>query len=92
MATIKFLLQSKSDNAPIYLRLSVNRDLVIKRKTGLFINPINWSLEKALPNNNTLENCLKNTDMFTAGAVHSIKPDIVAACVLHPVRFSSPGR
>ncbi|WP_242133381.1 phage integrase SAM-like domain-containing protein [Aestuariivivens marinum] len=49
MATVKYLLQSKSENAPIYLRLSVNRDLVIKRKTGLYINPENWSNDKSLP-------------------------------------------
>ena len=62
MATIKFLLQSKSDNAPIYLRLSVNRDLVIKRKTGLFINPKNWS-DKGLPKQTTNANKNLSTEL-----------------------------
>lgn len=30
MATIKFLLQSNTDNAPIYLRLSLNRSKSLK--------------------------------------------------------------
>jgi len=34
MATIKYLLQSKLDNAPIYLRLSLGRSNTLKRKTG----------------------------------------------------------
>ncbi|MEP3838896.1 MAG: phage integrase SAM-like domain-containing protein [Algibacter sp.] len=63
MATIKFLLQSKSDNAPIYLRLSVNRKLVIKRKTGLFINPKNWSLDKSLPKQTSVINKNLSTDL-----------------------------
>jgi integrase len=49
MATIKFQLQSKSSNAPIYLRLSLNRSKSIKRKTGLFINPKEWSAKTGLP-------------------------------------------
>lgn len=53
MATIKFLIQSKSENAPIYLRLSLGRAetskgekpkyISHKRKTGLTINPKDWS-------------------------------------------------
>jgi integrase len=60
MATIKFQLQSKSKNAPIYLRLSLGRDLKkstkektvyisFKRKTSLSINPKNWSTKTGLP-------------------------------------------
>lgn len=64
MATIKFLLQSNSDNAPIYLRLSVNRNTVIKRKTGLFINPKNWSSEKALPKQTTNTNKNLSTELL----------------------------
>ena len=56
MATIKFLLQSKSDNAPIYLRLSLNRLTSLKRKTGLFINPKDWSNATGLPKQNTNSN------------------------------------
>lgn len=49
MATIRYQLQSKSSNAPIYLRLSLNRTKSIKRKTGLFINPKEWSAKTGLP-------------------------------------------
>ncbi|MFH4968588.1 phage integrase SAM-like domain-containing protein [Gaetbulibacter sp. M240] len=64
MATIKFLLQSKSKNAPIYLRLSVNRDLVIKRKTGLFISPNNWSKNTGLPKQTSASNKNLSTDLL----------------------------
>ena len=43
MATIKYQLQSKSENAPIYLRLSLGRNKLYKRKTSLSINPKEWS-------------------------------------------------
>ena len=43
MATIKYLLQSKSENAPIYLRLSLGRGKLYKRKTSLSISPKEWS-------------------------------------------------
>jgi integrase len=64
MATIKFLLQSKSDNAPIYLRLSVNRGLVIKRKMGLFINPKEWSISTGLPKQTTNSNKNLSTELL----------------------------
>jgi integrase len=43
MATLKFLLQSKSDNANVYVRYSVNRKTIIYRKTGFVINAKDWS-------------------------------------------------
>jgi len=49
MATIKYLLQSKNDNANIYIRFSINRESVWKRKTGFIINPTDWSLTKGQP-------------------------------------------
>ena len=49
MATIKYLLQSKKDSASIYLRFSLNRESVWKRKTGLIINPADWSTTKGQP-------------------------------------------
>lgn len=52
MATIKYQLQSKSNNAPIYLRLSISRDKNLKRKTGLYINPKDWSTSTGLPKQN----------------------------------------
>ena len=70
MATIKFLLQSKSDNAPIYLRLSVNRSISLKRKTGLFINPKDWSVATGLPKQNTSSN--KNLSTKLTGLSNGI--------------------
>ena len=49
MATINFRLQSKSDNAPIYLRLNLNAKQSYKRKTGLFIDSKKWT-SKNQPN------------------------------------------
>ncbi|WP_330442265.1 site-specific integrase [Flavobacterium sp. C4GT6] len=42
MATIKFLLQSTSSTAPIYLRLSLGRNNTLKRKTGYIIDAKAW--------------------------------------------------
>ena len=50
MATIKFLLQSKANPSNIYVRFSAGRNSVFKRKTGLFIDPKDWSSTKAMPN------------------------------------------
>lgn len=52
MATIKFLLQGKGETANVYLRLSVNRETVIKRKTNFVINSKDWSLKKGMPMGN----------------------------------------
>ncbi len=49
MATIKFLLQSKSKSSPVYCRLSIGRGNTPTRKTGLTCNPLNWSKPKGLP-------------------------------------------
>ena len=63
MATIKYLLQSKLDNAPIYLRLSIGRGNTIKRKTGLNINPKDWSKTTGLPKQNNSDNKNLTTDL-----------------------------
>lgn len=55
MATIKFLLQGKGETANVYLRLSVNRETVIKRKTNFVINSKDWSLKKGMPMGNDEE-------------------------------------
>ena len=49
MATVKYLLQSKSETSNIYVRYSINRQTVFKRKTGFIINAKDWSLDKAQP-------------------------------------------
>jgi integrase len=46
MATIKFLLQSKSPSATIYVRISAGRSTVIKRKTPLIVDPKDWNPKK----------------------------------------------
>jgi len=43
MATTKFLLQSKSENAQIYIRLSISKNISLKKKTSFSINPHEWS-------------------------------------------------
>lgn len=55
MATIKFLLQSESNNAPIYLRLSVGKGNTPKRKTREFIDAKAWSKAKGYPNDKDVE-------------------------------------
>ena len=49
MATIKFILQSKKANSNIYVRYSINRNTVLKRKTGFMIDAKDWSDDKAMP-------------------------------------------
>ncbi|WP_130735470.1 phage integrase SAM-like domain-containing protein [Flavobacterium sp. J27] len=57
MATIKFLLQSKSNPANIYIRLIDGRKVDVKTKTNLIINPLDWSESKQRPKN------LKDVDL-----------------------------
>lgn len=49
MATVKYLLQSKSTSAPVYMRLSLGRGNTIKRKTGLVCDFKKWSKTQGLP-------------------------------------------
>lgn len=49
MATLKFILQTKKDNSPIYARLSIRRGKIIYRKTGITINFKDWSIDKGFP-------------------------------------------
>tara|TARA_R110001632_G_scaffold6324_5_gene25852 strand:+ start:32646 stop:33968 length:1323 start_codon:yes stop_codon:yes gene_type:complete len=63
MATIKFLLQSKSESASIYLRLSINKDTSFKRKIGLSINAKDWIAKKGLPKQNNATNKNLTTDL-----------------------------
>lgn len=43
MASVKCLLQSKSDNANIYVQFSISRTQVFKRKTGFIIDAKDWN-------------------------------------------------
>ncbi len=58
MATINFQLQSKSEPANIYIRLSIDRKNVFRRKTGFIVNPNDWSKKTNLPLQNDVD--LKN--------------------------------
>ena len=49
MATVKCLLQSKSDNANIYVQFSISRKQVFKRKAGFTIDANDWSNPNAQP-------------------------------------------
>lgn len=51
MATLKFILQSKNENAPIYARLSVSKFQTVKRKTRETINPDKWVIKMGAPKN-----------------------------------------
>ena len=60
MATIKYQLLSESENAPIYLRLSIKRGLSPRVKTGLHINPKNWSASNYPITNTAINKKLKS--------------------------------
>jgi integrase len=49
MATVKYLLQSLSVNSNIYVRFSISRQTVLKRKTGFVINSTDWNSERSQP-------------------------------------------
>ena len=49
MATIKYLLPSKGENCNIYLRLSIDRKNVFKRKSNYTIDSNNWNSNKGEP-------------------------------------------
>lgn len=55
MATIKFLLQSKSENSNIYVRYSIGRNQIFYRKTGFVIDAKDWSDKNSQPKPNNDE-------------------------------------
>ncbi|MDM1092095.1 phage integrase SAM-like domain-containing protein [Myroides odoratimimus] len=55
MATIKFFLQSKKENAQIHVRVSVSRGLVVRKSTGFIINAQQWSEKTGLPKQTNAE-------------------------------------
>jgi integrase len=60
MATVKYQILSESENAPIYLRLSVKRGLSPRAKTGLHISPKNWSTSNYPITNTAINKKLKS--------------------------------
>ena len=61
MATIKYQLLGNSETVPVYLRLSVKRGLSPRAKTGLHINPKNWSSTNYPKTNTSTNKNLKST-------------------------------
>ena len=63
MATVKFEVLQKKENAQIHLRLSVKRGIAFRRKTGKFINFKDWSEKTRMPKQNTPENKNLTTEL-----------------------------
>jgi integrase len=69
MAKIKFILQSKTSNSQVYLRLSLSKLISYKRKTGYSIDYKDWSISSGFPKTNNpfnknLKVDLKNLEIF----------------------------
>jgi integrase len=63
MAKIKFLLQSKSENAQIYIRVSISQFVSIKKKTGFTINAKDWSSTTDRPKQNNPQNKITHANL-----------------------------
>ena len=63
MAKIKFLLQSKSENSQIYIRVSISQFLSVKKKTGFTINAKDWSVTTDRPKQNNPENKITHSSL-----------------------------
>jgi hypothetical protein len=72
MAVIKFLIQSKNENAPIYVRFREGRTTDIKVKTNFSVNPKDWNQEKEVPKH-TKTVLLKNLDTDLSNLKSKIK-------------------
>ncbi|MDD5150711.1 MAG: phage integrase SAM-like domain-containing protein [Flavobacterium sp.] len=68
MAKVKFLLQSKTENAQIYIRVSISQFVSLKKKTGFSINTKDWSEtnfpKQTKPENKLLSANLKKLETF----------------------------
>ena len=72
MATIKYLIQSQNENAPIYVRFRDGRTTDIKVKTNFSVNPKDWNQEKEAPKH-TKTVLLKNLDTDLSNLKAKIK-------------------
>lgn len=63
MAKIKFLLQSKSENAQIYIRVSISQFVSIKKKTGFTITAKDWSSTTDRPKQNNPQNKITHANL-----------------------------
>jgi integrase len=62
MASVKCLLQSKSDNANIYVQFSISRTQVFKRKTGFIIDAKDWNGKAPIQKSQELKNLKSKLD------------------------------
>jgi len=67
MATVKFILQSAKDNAPIYARFKDARLIDVKRKTRETINPEHWNEKTGKPRK------IQSADKSTLKNIEGIK-------------------
>ncbi len=80
MAKIKFILQGKTTNSQIYLRLSLSKTISYKRKTGYSIDYKDWSSSTGFPKTNNpfnknLKVDLKNLEVFIEKELNSSNTD-----------------
>lgn len=82
MATIKYSIQSKTDSANIFLRLSLTRNKYIKRKTNLMVKSKEWSVKTGFPKQNNpinknLTSDLKRLETFVLQELNKANIDAV---------------
>lgn len=67
MATLKYILQSQSENSQIYIRYSINRKKVLWRKSGFIIDAKYWSdtLSQPIQKTDALKNLKLDLDKLT---------------------------
>lgn len=63
MATVKFRVIQKTENAQIYIRFSINRENVFQIKTGKTINYKFWSAKTSRPIQTIAENKILTTEL-----------------------------
>lgn len=63
MATVKFRVLHKTDNAQIYIRFSISRENVFQIKTGKTINYKYWSAKTSRPIQTIAENKILTTEL-----------------------------
>jgi integrase len=80
MASVKYRIKKERNNASIYLRLSVSRDEVYEKKTGLSIEFDQWSNSKGYPKQNLANakkthNRLKRLESYILSQVNETKAE-----------------
>lgn len=76
MASVKYLLQSKSDNANIYVQFSINRKQVFKRKTGFIIDAKDWNGKAPIQKNQELKTLKSKLDKLATFINDAYNPSI----------------